>query len=132
MRVSQLSVNLRVPEMAAAREFYTEYLGLSVEEFTLGWVSRLTSPDAVAPVSVQLLTRDATAPVDPAISVKVDDVDAALAEARRRGYRILHPLTQEEWGVLRFFVQAPDGTVVNIVQEHGDAGDMSPTLRPRD
>ena len=64
------------------------------------------------------MTRDATAPVNPAVSVKVDDVDAAHAEAVRRGYAIVHPLTTEEWGVRRFFVRAPDGTVLNIVQEH--------------
>lgn len=62
------------------------------------------------------MTRDATAPEDPAISVAVgDDVDEAYAEAQRRGYEIVHPLTEEPSGVQRFFVRAPDGTVVNVV-----------------
>ena len=53
--------------------------------------------------------------MNPVISVHVDDVDAAHAEARARGYEIVHPLTDEEWGVRRFFVRAPDGNVVNVV-----------------
>jgi hypothetical protein len=27
----------------------------------------------------------------------------------------VHPLTTEPWGVRRFFVRAPDGTVINLV-----------------
>jgi catechol 2,3-dioxygenase-like lactoylglutathione lyase family enzyme len=54
--------------------------------------------------------------VNPVISVKVDDVDAAYADAQQRGYDIVHPLTVEEWGVRRFFVRAPDGNVINVVQ----------------
>jgi len=63
-------------------------------------------------------TEDLTAPQNPIISVKVDDVDAAYADALQRGYEIVHPLTVEEWGVRRFFVRAPDGNVINIVQHH--------------
>ena len=44
-----------------------------------------------------------------------DDVDAAYAEAQELGYEIVHPLTTEAWGVHRFFVRAPDGTVINVV-----------------
>ena len=43
------------------------------------------------------------------------EVDAAYAEARRRGYEIVHPLTDEPWGPRRFFVRDPNGVVVNVV-----------------
>ena len=52
------------------------------------------------------------------MSVRVDDVEAAYEEAQRRGYEIVHPLVTEEWGVRRFFVRAPDGNVLNILQHH--------------
>ena len=69
---------------------------------------------------VQLVTGDATALVDSVISVHVgDEVEAAYEEAQRRGLEIVHPLTAEPWGVRRFFVRAPDGNVVNIV-DHKD------------
>jgi uncharacterized glyoxalase superfamily protein PhnB len=57
----------------------------------------------------------ATAPEQSLLSVNVGDVDAAYAEAQRRGYEIVHPLTHEPWGVRRFFVRDPHGIVVNIV-----------------
>ena len=39
-------------------------------------------------------------------------------EAQQQGREIVHPLTTETWGVRRFFVRAPDGNVVNILQHH--------------
>ena len=113
MRATRIIADLRVPDLEAARSFYAGYLGLSTEEFNLGWVARYTSPDTGA--NVQLVTRDASAPEDPAISVLTDDVDGAYAEAQELGYEIVPPLTAEPWGPRRFFVRAPDGTVVNIV-----------------
>ncbi|WP_240619584.1 VOC family protein [Blastococcus sp. TF02-8] len=100
-----------------AKSFYADYLGLSTEEFHLGWVARYSSPHTGA--VVQLVTRDAAAPEDPVVSVLVDDVETAYADAVRRGYEIVHPLGTEDWGVHRFFVRAPDGTVVNVVGHPG-------------
>jgi catechol 2,3-dioxygenase-like lactoylglutathione lyase family enzyme len=114
MRVTQIIADLHVNDLEAAKGFYSDYLGLSEEEFDLGWVARCTSPDTRA--SLQLVTRDATAPEDPVISVRVDDVTAAYAQAQEAGYEIVHPLTTEEWGVTRFFVRAPDGNVLNVAQ----------------
>lgn len=118
MRVTGITANLPVPDVEAAGEFYRDYLGLSVEAMNLGWVARYGSADGRA--SIQLVAGDASAPQDSVISVHVgSDVDEAYAEARRRGYEIVHPLTDEPWGVRRFFVRAPDGNVINIVS-HSD------------
>lgn len=119
MRVTRVIANLPVADIAAARDFYTDYLGLSVEGFNLGWVARYQSPDGNA--LVQLVTRDATASEDSAISIQVgSDFDEAYEEAQRRGYEIVHPLTEEAWGVRRFFVRAPDGTLINMVSHRDE------------
>lgn len=114
MRVRHIVANLAVPDIEAAKDFYSGYLGLDTEEFNLGWVARFTSSDTGA--HLQLVTRDATSPADSVASLQVDDVDAAYEEALARGYEIVHPLTDEEWGVRRFLVRAPDGNVLNIVR----------------
>ncbi len=116
VRVVDVIADLHVDDVDAARQFYADYLGLSTEEFNLGWVARFTSPETGA--HLQVVSRDAAAPEDPVVSIKVTDVGAAYAEARERGYEIVHPLTDEAWGVRRFFVRAPDGNVLNIVQHH--------------
>lgn len=118
MRVTSITANLPVAEIAAARDFYTDYLGLSVEGFNLGWDAHYRTPDGKA--FIQLVTHDATAPHDSAISVHIGSaIDEAYTEAIRRGYEIIHPLTKEAWGVRRFFVHAPDGNVINMVN-HSD------------
>jgi catechol 2,3-dioxygenase-like lactoylglutathione lyase family enzyme len=114
MRATRIIADLQVPDLETAKSFYTDYLGLSTEEFDLGWVARYSSPDD-GRVNVQLVTRDAAAPEVPVVSVFTDDVEAAYAEARARGYEIVHPLSTESWGVRRFFVRAPDGSVINVV-----------------
>ena len=45
MRAIRIMANLRVADVDAAKSFYTGYLGLSTEEFNMGWVARYTSPE---------------------------------------------------------------------------------------
>lgn len=113
MQVTGVVANIPVADIEAAHDFYTDYLGLSVEGFNMGWVAHFQTPDGGA--HIQLVTRDATAPEDSAISIHAGSgVEEAYEEAKRRGYEIVYPLTKEAWGLRRFFVRAPDGTVVNI------------------
>jgi len=44
-RVVEIIADLHVDDIESAREFCASYLGLSTEEFNLGWVARFSSPD---------------------------------------------------------------------------------------
>ena len=101
----------RSPTEASA--FYVDVLGLQVV-MDMGWIVTLSDP-ARPEVQLSLMTEDATAPVVPTASIEVDDVDAAYLLAQERGAEIVHPLTDEPWGVRRFFVRDPDGNVVNVL-----------------
>jgi predicted enzyme related to lactoylglutathione lyase len=125
VRVTGITANLSVADIGEARDFYVDYLGLSVEAFNMGWVARFQSPDGKA--VVQLVTRDATAPQDSVISIHVGDgVEEAYEDAKKRGFEIVHPLTTEAWGLRRFFVRAPDGNLINVTSHKDDSG-VSPT-----
>ena len=57
----------------------------AVEGFNFGWFANYRSPSGEA--TVELVTRDATAPHDSVIAVQVgSDVDDVYAEAKRRRY----------------------------------------------
>ncbi len=114
MNVIRLTIDLTVPDLEQARAFYTDYLGLDWQDMGLDWVTRFVVPGSDD--HIQLVSRDPTAPENPLLTVKVDDVEEAYATARLRGYEVVHPLTTEPWGIRRFFVRAPDGTVLNIAQ----------------
>jgi uncharacterized glyoxalase superfamily protein PhnB len=54
-------------------------------------------------------------PAAPGISVEVADVDAVHTRAVEKGLEIAYPLRDEEWGVRRFMLREPSGTIVNVV-----------------
>jgi hypothetical protein len=51
MRVTGVTANLPVADIATASDFSREYLGLSVEALSLGWVARYASADGRASVA---------------------------------------------------------------------------------
>jgi uncharacterized glyoxalase superfamily protein PhnB len=83
----------------------------------LGWIVTLASPTNPA-VQVQIIANDD--PAAPGISVEVDDVDAVHARAVERGLEIAYPLRDEEWGVRRFMLREPSGTIVNVLSHRSD------------
>ncbi|MGW8376887.1 VOC family protein [Streptomyces sp. ODS28] len=99
----------------AARESRDFYGLLGFQEvMNHGWISTVASPEVPA-AQVSLMTEDKTAPVNPDLSIEVDDVDAVYAAVRESGAEIVHPLQDEEWGVRRFFVRDPGGRVINVL-----------------
>ena len=112
MTVRRVVPDLATPALDASRRFYADVLGL-VTVMDLGWVVALADPDGAG--QVNLMTSDASAPLVPTMSVEVGDVDAAYAAAVDSGAEIVHPLTDEPWGVRRFFVRDPAGHVVNVL-----------------
>jgi len=100
-----------------SRAFYVGLLGFEIA-MDLGWVMTLASPTNPA-AQITLMRQDATAPMQPQLSVEVADVDAVYAAAMQRDAQIVYPLTEERWGVRRFFVVDPNGVVVNVVSHQG-------------
>lgn len=107
--------DLAVADIEETTGFYAGFLGLTREDLGLGWVTRYLAPTGA---NLQVFTHDASGPVAPEVSVAVDDVEEAYAEANRQGLDVVYPLTTEAWGVRRFFVRDPDGHVFNILQHH--------------
>lgn len=101
-------------DLAASRDFYVGVLGFEVamEDPVLG----LTSP--TNPTAQVLIPPRGMENPPPRFGIDIgvpQAVDAAHAEALRCGLRVVYPLTDELWGVRRFFVEDPSGTVVNVL-----------------
>jgi hypothetical protein len=109
--VTRAVPNIKSDRPAETRDFFVELLGFDVA-MDLGWVMTVTSPENPS-VQVNVIGNDD--PSAPGISVGVADVDAVHAEAVARGLEIVYPLRDEEWGVRRFMLREPSGTVVNVV-----------------
>jgi catechol 2,3-dioxygenase-like lactoylglutathione lyase family enzyme len=103
--------NIRSDRPAETRDFFVELLGFDVA-MDLDWVVTVASP-ANASAQVNIIGNED--PSAPGISVGVEDVDAVHAKAVQQGAEIVYPLRDEDWGVRRFMLREPSGTVVNVV-----------------
>jgi catechol 2,3-dioxygenase-like lactoylglutathione lyase family enzyme len=101
-------------DLSVSRDFYVGVLGLEVAmEDPILALRAPTNPSA----QVLIPPRGMENP-QPHFGIDVGEsvaVDAVHAEAVRRGLRVVYPLTDEPWGVHRFFVEDPSGTVVNVL-----------------
>ena len=102
--------NIRSDRPAETRDFFAELLGFEVA-MDLGWVVTVAPPTNPA-AQVTIIGNDD--PAAPGISIEVSDVDAIHARAAERGLDIVYPLRDEEWGVRRFMLREPSGTIVNV------------------
>ena len=116
MTIRRAIPNLPVEDLAKSREFYAGFLGFDVAMDEPGFTMFASPSNRTA----QITLADRNTPGldrgvrQAQISVEVEDVDTLHAEAVRRGLDIVYPLTDEPWGIRRFFVRDPDGTVINV------------------
>jgi catechol 2,3-dioxygenase-like lactoylglutathione lyase family enzyme len=111
MTIDRAVPNIRSDRPAETRDFFVDLFGFEVA-MDMGWVMTVASPSN-ASVQITIVGGDDMAA--PGISVEVADVDAVHAKAVERGFEIAYPLRDEEWGVRRFMLREPSGTVVNVL-----------------
>jgi catechol 2,3-dioxygenase-like lactoylglutathione lyase family enzyme len=111
MAINRAVPNIRSDRPAETRDFFVDLLGFKVV-MDLGWVVTVASPTNHS-VQVTIIGSDDMAA--PGLSVEVTDVDAVHARAVERGSEVAYPLRDEDWGVRRFMLREPSGTIVNIL-----------------
>jgi catechol 2,3-dioxygenase-like lactoylglutathione lyase family enzyme len=118
MNVVRIHPYPEVADLPASQEFYADVLGLEVAMEDP--VVCLRSPDNhTAQVILEPPGFESPQPVLGIELAAPTEVDAAHAESVARGLRVVYPLTDEPWGVRRFFVEDPGGTVVNVLAHLG-------------
>jgi uncharacterized glyoxalase superfamily protein PhnB len=111
VRIRRAVPNISSDRPAETRDFFVDLLGFEVA-MDGSWVVTVASPTNP---SAQVTIIGNEDPAAPGISVEVDDVDAVHTRAVERGLEIAYPLTDEEWGVRRFMLREPSGTMVNVL-----------------
>ena len=113
MSIKRVVPDITSERMDDSRKFYADFLGM-VPAMDMGWILTLVSP--VNPTAqITLMQPSAAAVPNPNISIEVGDVAAVHARAIALGLPIVYPLTDEPWGVRRFFVTDPNGVIVNVM-----------------
>ena len=113
MTVRRIVTNIATKDVAAAKRFYHDVLGLDLL-MDMGWIATYGSEERMQ-VQVSFMAEGGSGTPVPDLSIEVDDVDAALAGMNRAGFAIEYGPADEPWGVRRFYVRDPFGRLVNIL-----------------
>lgn len=49
------------------------------------------------------------------LSIEVSDIDTFYAKAKELNYEIVHDITNEPWGVRRFWMKDPSEVAINLM-----------------
>lgn len=113
MTVRRIVANIHADSVVAVRDFYAELFGLEAV-MDHGWIVTLASGQT-AGVQISIASEGGSGTPVPDLSIEVDDVDAAYARAKTLGHNIAYDLTDEPWGVRRFYLRDPAGKLLNIL-----------------
>jgi predicted enzyme related to lactoylglutathione lyase len=113
MNVRRIVVDIQSEDFEDNRNFYENLIGLELG-MDLGWIMTFGSPGNPT-AQLTIIKKDLTASVNPTLTIEVENAEAVYANAVEMGFKIVHPLTEEPWGVRRFFVLDPNGEVVNVM-----------------
>jgi catechol 2,3-dioxygenase-like lactoylglutathione lyase family enzyme len=113
MKVKRIVANTDTQDIAAAKRFYQDVLGLELL-MDHGWIATYGSGEEMS-IQISFASQGGSDTPTPDLSIEVDDVDAALKRMRRAGFPIEYGPADEPWGVRRFYVRDPFGKLVNIL-----------------
>lgn len=116
MAVRRIVPNLKASDPELARKFYQELLDLDVV-MDHGWILTFAS-DVTSRPEVSVASEGGSGTPLPSLSIEVDDVDVIYQRTKTAGLEIPYDITDEPWGVRRFYVRDPFGNIVNILS-HG-------------
>ncbi|MBX9651140.1 MAG: VOC family protein [Xanthobacteraceae bacterium] len=114
--VKRIAANLIATDVAVARQFYADFLGLDIV-MDLGWIVTYEGGGQSFP-QVSVACDGGSGTAVPMLSIEVGDADEAHRRALASGLPIEYGIVTESWGVRRFHVRDPFGNLVNILS-HG-------------
>ncbi len=114
--IKRIVPNIYSNDLVKSKQFYTEFLEMELV-MDMEWILTFASKDnPAAQISVlqfdKKTTLDSTATF---LSIEVSDIDKLYERANELHCEIIYPITDESWGVRRFFVKDPNGATINLL-----------------
>lgn len=113
MKVKRIVANVKAKKNGDAKRFYEKVLGLE-ELMDLGWIATYGS-NTKSIVQISFMKEGGSGTAVPDISIEVDNVDEAYKRMKEGKFKIEYNITDEPWGVRRFFIRDPFGKLINIL-----------------
>ncbi len=113
MTVKRIVVDIATGDVPGVRKFYDDLFNMA-PVMDQGWIVTLASGET-ANVQLSIASEGGSGTQVPDMSIEVHDVDAVYALAKTLNVPIVYDLTDEPWGVRRFYARDPAGKVLNIL-----------------
>lgn len=113
MKVKRIVANINTSDVAEAKRFYQDVLGLDLI-MDHGWIATYGSQEEMS-IQISFASEGGSGTLVPDVSIEVDDINAAIEGVRKAGFRIEYGPVDEPWGVRRFYVRDPFGKLINIL-----------------
>ncbi|MET3577980.1 putative enzyme related to lactoylglutathione lyase [Mesorhizobium robiniae] len=113
MTVLRIVTNIATDSIPDVRKFYSDLFGLDTV-MDHGWLVTLASRETTIP-QVSIASEGGSGTPVPDLSIEVDNVDEVYLRANEIGCRVVYDLTDEPWGVRRFFIADPTGKLLNVL-----------------
>ncbi|MEP2979054.1 MAG: VOC family protein [Lentilitoribacter sp.] len=113
MTVKRIVFDIATNSVEEVKRFYIELFELDVA-MDQGWIATLTSGEG-AQVQLSIASEGGSGTPVPDASIEVNDVNATFDRAKTMGVQIEYNLTDEPWGVRRFFLRDPAGQLINVL-----------------
>lgn len=113
MPVRRIVLDIDTQSIEEVRTFYEQLFDLK-PVMDHGWIVTL-SAETSGPLQISIAREGGSGAPVPDVSIEVDDVDDVYRRAKAARLPIPYDLTDEPWGVRRFFVRDPAGKVLNVL-----------------
>ena len=111
--VKRIVSNIAASSVEDVRAFYEDLFGLDVV-MDHGWIVTVASGETARP-QISIASEGGSGTKVPDLSIEVDDVDTVYQRAKKLGHKIDYELTDEPWGVRRFYLSDPTGKLLNVL-----------------
>lgn len=113
MTVKRIVANIATDSIACVQQFYIDLFDLELV-MDHGWIATLASNER-AIVQISVASEGGSGTPVPDFSIEVDDIEAVYSRAKTLNIDIVYEITNEPWGVRRFYVRDPTGKLLNIL-----------------
>lgn len=114
--IHRIVPNVYSNDIEKSKHFYTHFLRMKLA-MDMGWIQTYISKDN-STAQISIFENRGNKPLDNSaifLSIEVSEIDEWHQRAINENIEIVYPITNEDWGVRRFFIKDPNGITINLL-----------------
>ncbi len=108
--------NIYSDDIEKSKKFYIGFLEMELA-MDMDWILTFASKENKT-AQISVFRNEENKPLNNSaifLSIEVTDIDNWYERAKIQNIEIVYPMTNENWGVRRFFIKDPNGVTINLL-----------------